>query len=293
MKYDDIAIITDSCADVPVDLIMKYRIFVLPMMISTETGWFRDGVDITAPVIYEKLKTELPKSSTPCGEDIEGLFERLEKNGVKKAIAILLSSGLSSTVNHVRLAAEDSNVKCFIIDSLSASIGSGGIVLQTALWREEGMDYKTLCLKAAALRKQTKVFFSIHTLEYLAKGGRISKAAAAAGNVLNIKPILSFDNENGEIYVPAKLRGTKLLEKKLISLIQEYATPYLTEDNKYSKRYNIVVADGGNVEEGNHLQESLTEAFPDAANVFRSQIGATLGIYLGPKLLGAGIQFFD
>ena len=161
--------------------------------------------------------------------------------------------------------------------------------MQTALWREEGFDFDTLCQKAAKLCKSTKVFFTLNTLEYLAKGGRISKTTAVAGNMLNIKPMLSFDSVTGEIYVPLKIRGTKLLETKMIELIAGYTK----ESHSENRPYNLMVADGGNVEEGNHLQEKLTEVFPNAKQVFRAQIGATLGVYLGPKLLGVGIQFLD
>ena len=161
--------------------------------------------------------------------------------------------------------------------------------MQTALWREEGYDFDTLCQKAAKLCKSTKVFFTLNTLEYLAKGGRISKTTAAAGNMLNIKPMLSFDSVTGEIYVPLKIRGTKYLEPKMIELIAGYAKEGLAAN----RPYNLMVADGGNVEEGNHLQEELTKAFPNAKWVIRSQIGATLGVYLGPRLLGVGIQFLD
>ena len=289
MNHEEIAIITDSCADIPREFIEKYHIYVLPMQINYSGGRFRDGIDITAEEVYELQKKELLHSSTPSGEDIESLFSMLEENGIQKAIAIMLGSGISGTINHVRLAADDSRVDCFLIDSLSASIGCGASVMQTALWREEGFDFDTLCQKAAKLCKSTKVFFTLNTLEYLAKGGRINKTTAVAGNMLNIKPMLSFDSVTGEIYVPLKIRGTKLLETKMIELIAGYTK----ESHSENRPYNLMVADGGNVEEGNHLQEKLTEAFPNAKQVFRAQIGATLGVYLGPKLLGVGIQFLD
>lgn len=289
MNHKEIAIITDSCADVPREFVEKYHIYVLPMQINYSAGRFRDGIDITAEEVYELQKREPLHSSTPSGEDIEALFSHLEETGISKAIAIMLGSGISGTINHVRLAAADSRVDCFLIDSLSASIGCGASVMQTALWREEGFDFDTLCQKAANLCKSTKVLFTLNTLEYLAKGGRISKTTAVAGNMLNIKPMLSFDSVTGEIYVPVKIRGTKFLEQKMIEQIAGYAKESLAGN----RPYNLMVADGGNAEEGNHLQEKLMEAFPDARNIFRARIGATLGVYLGPRLLGVGIQFLD
>jgi len=285
---EKIAIITDSCADVPEDLRKQHGIFVLPMIISCQDGEYKDGIDIHAEDVYEKLKTELPKTSTPTGEDIESLLSGLKEKGYGKAIAVILSSGLSGTVNHVRLAAEDASLEVCVIDSLSASIGNGAIVLQAAIWREEGVPFTELCDRVKKLCKTTKVFFSIDTLEYLQKGGRIGKATALVGTALSIKPILSFDGE-GEIYTPAKVRGHKLVEKKLLSLVEEQ----VNAPENAGKHYNIVVADGGAPEAGDELEEKMKEMFPDYQEIFRAKIGAALSTYLGDNLLGAGVQFLD
>ncbi|MGN0154091.1 MAG: DegV family protein [Lachnospiraceae bacterium] len=285
---EKIAIITDSCADIPKELQEKYHIFVLPMMISCRDGEYRDGIDIHAEDIYERLKTELPKTSTPTGESGEKLFIQLKEEGYDKAVALMISSGISSTVNYVRLAAKDAEFEVCAIDSLSGSIGNGAIALQTAIWRDEGVCYEELCKRAARLCDTTTVFFSIDTLEYLEKGGRIGKATAFLGSTLNIKPILSFDKE-GEIYTPAKVRGRKLVEKKLLSLVEEQ----VSKPENAGKRYNIMVADGGVPEEREALECKMKELFPDYLELFRAKIGAALSTYLGPGLLGAGIQFLD
>ena len=98
-----IAIITDSCADIPQELIQKYGIHVLPLIIRTADGReYRDGVDITAAQVYELLKTEIPKTSLPSSDDALALFQRLRDEGYTHAIAIMLSSGLSGTANMIR-----------------------------------------------------------------------------------------------------------------------------------------------------------------------------------------------
>ncbi|MCM1498516.1 MAG: DegV family protein [Clostridium sp.] len=285
---EQIAIITDSCADVPEELRERYKIHVLPMVITCQDGEYKDGLTIFAKDIYERLKTELPKTSTPTGEDMENLFHEIKEQGIEKVIAIMLSGGLSGTVNHMRLAAEDAGLETCVVDSKSASIGCGAIVLQTAIWLEEGMSYIKLCESVKRLCANTTVFFSIDTLEYLQKGGRIGKATAIVGTALSIKPILSFD-EDGEIYTPAKVHGHKQVEKKLLSLVEEKVN-----DSAYQgKRYNLVVADGGAPEERDKLENKLKEMFPDYQHLFRTRIGAALSTYLGDGLLGAGVQFID
>ena len=103
MLREKVAIITDSCADVPEELAEKYHLFVLPMQIVCEDGVYRDGIDMTSEDIYKRLEKETPKSSTPSGADVEDLLQELVRQGYKKAIAVLLAGGLSGTVNQVRL----------------------------------------------------------------------------------------------------------------------------------------------------------------------------------------------
>lgn len=283
-----IAIITDSCADLSKEMQEHYDVRVLPMMIRCEDGEYRDGVDITIEDIYERLKTEIPKTSTPSGETIEALFADLKAEGYEKVLAVMVSGGISGTVNHVRLAAEDSGMETCVIDSLSGSIGHGAVVLQASIWRKEGLSFEEICEKAKKLCKDTYVFFSIDTLEYLQKGGRIGKATALVGTALNIKPILTFEPE-GELSTAAKVRGHKLVEKKLISLVEEHVIDPANE----GRRYNLMVADGGIREERDQLEAKMKELFPNFNEVFPIRIEGILGIYLGPGMLGAGIQFLD
>lgn len=282
---EKIAVITDSCADVPQELAGKYHLFILPMRIICLDGEYRDGLDIHAEDIYERLKKELPKSSTPSGADVEDTFTKIKKQGYTKAVAILLSGGLSGTVNHVRLAAEElEELEVEVYDSGQASIGIGVIALQAAKYIEEGMEFGELKQRIKGLIAGTKVFFSIDTLEYLRKGGRIGKAAALAGMLLDIKPILSFDEE-GEIYTAAKVRTRRLVEKRLLQLV--------TEMKKEGRPYNLMVADGGASAERDSLEKKLLELLPDSRCLYRAKIGAALSIYLGSGLLGVGIQYLD
>lgn len=167
---------------------------------------------------------------------MEDTFAEIKRQGYTKAVAILLSGGLSGTVNHVRLEAEEQEgLEIAVYDSRQASIGIGVIALQAARYAETGMGFEELKEKIERLIANTKVFFSIDTLEYLQKGGRIGKAAALAGMLLDIKPILSFDEE-GEIYTAAKVRTRKQVEKRLLQLVEE--------QRKEGRPYNLVVADG-------------------------------------------------
>lgn len=283
---EKIAVITDSCADVPKDIVEKYNMFILPMVINCSDGEYRDGINIVSEDIYRIQKTEMPKTSSPAGEDVLNIIAEVKRQGYNKAVMIVLSSGLSGTYGYLNMMAEDEEeLEIEVYDSHQASIGIGVIAIQAAKYVAGGMDFVTLKQKITDLISNTKVFFSIDTLEYLQKGGRIGKVTAVAGAVLQIKPILSFDTTDGEIYTAAKVRGSKQVPTNLLKLVSE-----MKQDGR---KYNLVVADGAAPEEREKLEERMKEMFPDYVEIYRAKIGAALSVYLGAGLLGAGIQFID
>lgn len=284
---ENIAIITDSCADVPKEFVERHNIFVLPMIIHCEEGELRDGIDIDACGVYEKLKRELPRTSTPTGEEVLKTFAEIKKQGYTKAAAFILSGGLSGSYNQIRiLAEEEGELEIAVYDSRQASIGTGAIVMLMAEFLEQGVDFAAFKKKAELLIKETKVFFSIDTLEYLVKGGRIGKAVGFAGSILDLKPILSFD-QDGEIYVAGKVRGHKKIEAKLIALIRELI------EGRPDSAFILLTADGDLHEEREVLEQKLKSEFPQFRNHFHTRIGGALSTHLGRGLLGAGIVFTE
>ena len=285
MAPEKIAVITDSCADLSAEAVAGKPIFVLPLVIHCQDGDYRDGVDIFARDIYERLKTELPKTSLPSGEAVEQVLTQIWNQGYRKVIAIMLSSGLSGTYNLLRLVGKHiPELELEVIDSLSGSLGSGAMVLQTADYIQQGMAWEELIPRARALVGSTHVFFSVDTLEYLQKGGRIGLVTALAGSMLQIKPILSFAPD-GQLVNVAKARGRRQVEDKLIEQVRSHWQP--------GRRYSLAVAHGGNPEGYEPLKARLTAEFPDYVHLYEGEIDATLSVYIGPGVLGAGIQFLD
>lgn len=188
----------------------------------------------------------------------------------------------------MRLFAQDvENLVVEVFDSKSASIGNGAIVIEVAKLRDKGLSFNELIQKIPEIINNTYVYFSIDTLEYLEKGGRIGKATAFVGGALKIKPILSFEKENGMIYVPSKVRGSKKVKSQLLKLIAKNIA------ENPNKAFRLIVADGG--DETNHLllEQELKDIYPQANEIINAKIGAALSTYLGSGLLGAGIQFID
>ncbi len=283
---EKVAIITDSCSDIKKEYRELYDIHILPIQIQYDGKCYRDGIDITSKDIYAIQDEKLIKTSSPVGEDLFSLLDQLKDKGYTHLIGLFLSGGISGTSNQMRLFCQTyDGLTCHVVDSQSASVGLGIIAVALAKYREEGKSFEELVRIADELCHQNYAYFSIDDLNYLQKGGRIGKASAFLGTTLKIKPILSFEKEKGEIYVPSKVRGSKKVKSKLIDLIENQI-----KENPHQK-FALAIADADNLEERNALEKMLKEHFPQLTYIIDGHVGAALSCYLGSGLLGVAIQF--
>ena len=214
-----IAIITDTCCDLPQEYLKEYPIFCVPLVVTSGSESYRDNIDITVETIYARQKNENFKTSLPRPQDIEDVYSAIARQGYTHVIVLMIAECLSSANNLMRLAAEEHpelTVKVF--DSKSASIGLGALAVQVARYAVRGVAFDPLCELTKRLIDDTVVYFSLDTLEYLQRGGRIGRATALAGGLLQIKPILTFDRKDGMISTAAKVRGRRGVQQRLIDL---------------------------------------------------------------------------
>ena len=283
-----IAILTDSCADLSPQLAEENHIFVVPLRILCADGEYLDGVNIRSEDVYRRLRAgELPQTSLPAAEEIVKLLTRIYEEGYDGVIAVMLSGGLSGTYNLLRLVAEECRGRLEVraFDSLSGSLGLGMTVLQLAEDIRSGMEWEELTQRRAPrLIDGTHPYFSVDTLEYLQKGGRIGKATATAGMLLQIKPLLTFA-EDGQLTSVAKVRGRNQVVDKLVDLVVKACGDH--------KRYNLAVANGGAPEGMALVREKLTAALPDYDHIWEGEIDGTLSVYIGDGVLGAAVQVLD
>ena len=264
----------------------KNHIYVVPFTITFEEGSYQDGVDIFPDDVYRRQPNEVIKTSLPSGAVIEDTLHTIKEDGYEKVIAIMLSSGLSGGYQIVRMLGEEEEaLEVAVFDSMSGSLGEGAMVLTVARWIEEGRTWETMLACIPRMMKQVYPYFSVDTLEYLKRGGRIGKITAMAGTALGIKPILAFDPVSGELTSTHKVRGRQAAMKKLVQVVVSKLEP--------NKRYNIMWAHGGTPEEGAQIAEMLREAAPDFRQEFSGQIDCTLASYVGPRLIGAAVQVLD
>ena len=293
-----VAFLTDSCVDVSPDLLKKRHIYTVPMRILCDDGEYLDGVNIRNLDIYKRLKSgELPRTSLPRTEDLEAALKNIVDDGYDGIIAIMLSGGLSGTYNLTRLAAEaireevPDGPQMRVFDSKSGSLGQAMILLQAAEDWENGMTWRELTEKRIPfLIQNTFPFFSVDTLEYLRKGGRIGRVTAAAGTLLQIKPILTFDPLDGRLISTAKARGRRQVTGKLVELA---VNAYQSHKSREFKNYNLAVANGGDPDGMEITREKLISALPDYHNIWDGEIDGVLSVYIGDGVLGAAVQILD
>ena len=158
-------------------------------------------------------------------------------------------------------------------------------ILQLAEDIKTGMGWEELTeRRVPQLMAGSNAFFSVDTLEYLLKGGRIGKVTATAGTLLQIKPILGFA-EDGQLQSVAKVRGRNQVLDKLVALAVKACGDH--------KRYNLAVAHGGAPEEMEKVREKLMTALPDYDHIWEGEIDSTLSVYIGDGIVGAAVQILD
>ncbi len=287
MPPQKIALLTDSCADLTPRLVAENHIHVVPLRILCADGEYADGVNIRSEDIYTRLRSgELPQTSLPSGQDITDALDAIAAEGYDGVIAVMLSGGLSGTYNLMRLMAEDrQDLTIRVFDSVSGSLGMGLTLLQLAEDIRGGATWEELVgTRVPQLIASTFPFFSVDTLEYLQKGGRIGKVTATAGTLLQIKPLLTFAGD-GQLKSVAKVRGRNQVIQKLVDLTVKSCGTH--------RRYNLAVANGGAPKEMEVLRSRLMAALPDYDHIWEGEIDGTLSVYIGDGVLGAAVQVLD
>jgi len=282
MNKDKIAILVDSCVDVPPHIVKEYNMYVIPLRILYKDKEYIDGVNITAEEVYSRLDTEIPSTSLPSAGDINDIFKKIKNDGYEKVLAFCLSSGLSGTYNAIRLQANDfEGLDIVVIDTKNIAIAAGLNAIQAAQNLKEGMDWDSLVKLSSQNIVNSKVFFSVDTLEYLQKGGRIGLVSSILGSSISLKPIISC-NEDGIYYTVAKVIGRRRSISKMIDLALDFA--------KDSTDYNVSIVHGGAEDEANKIKERIMPLLPNCRIFTDGQISPVLGVHTGPGTVGIAIQ---
>jgi len=273
----DIIITCDSTADLPLELIEKYNIGVIPLGVTLGDTTYQDGVNITPDEIYaHHAKTgELPKTTAANVGDFMDFFTPYVEAG-KTVIHFPISSEMSSTYNNALLAsAEWDNVH--IIDSKNLSTGIGLVVVAAAEMAQSGMEAQAIVAKAEELVKCSDASFVIDNLEYLHKGGRCSAVAMLGANLLKLKPCI--DVTNGKMDVSKKYRG------KYGEVLKQYVSERLCGLSAIDDS-RIFITHAGCADEIVNAVVEQVKAYGYFKEIIPCRAGCTISSHCGADTLG-------
>nr|WP_300767271.1 DegV family protein [uncultured Acetatifactor sp.] len=277
-----IRIITDSASDI-VDN-RREDLTVLPVSITFGSEEFRDGITLTHEAFYEKLIEcdALPVTSQVAPFAFEEAFrEAVEAGG--QVIAITLSSKLSGTYQSACIGAEGFGGKVRVVDSENASIGQHALVEYALRLKDAGLGFEEIVERLEADKKRIRLIALLDTLEYLKKGGRISKAAAMAGSLLSIKPVIAI--QCGEVAILGKARGSKQGNNLLAEQIRQ------TGGIDFEKPFVLGYTGLSDAILQKYIKdhESFWKSSVDGLET--SSVGGTIGTHIGPGAIG--VAFFS
>jgi DegV family protein with EDD domain len=282
MTEEKIAILVDSCSDVPEELRLRYRMYVVPMTMIYADAEYRDGIDISTEEVYARFPQEIPSTSLPSPSVVANAFRQIKADGYEKVIAVAISSGLSGTFEMLRSfgPAPEGLETCYV-DTKNIGIGSGFSAIRAGELIEQGLPLAEVCSEVEKAARHTKLFFCVSTLSYLVKGGRIGLVSGLVGSIFDLKPIISC-NEDGVYYTVVKTRG----RKKSLQLALQKAVEFAAG----AEDYNVAVMHGAAKPEADEVLAALTVQLPDFRLAIEGQITPVLVVHTGPGLIGIGIQ---
>ena len=274
----NIQIICDTMNDVPKEIVEKYNIEILPATIVFDGIEYKAGVDIEGDEFYKMLRSSnsMPTTSQVTYATFKDTFEKYLDEG-KKILYLSGSSAASGTYQSAMIAKNDiESDDIHIFDTYSLCIGGGMLITEAAIMAQESNDIDYIINKLNEYKEKVEVYFSVDSLDYLHKGGRISGTKATIGTILNIKPILKI--EDGVVKQKTQVRGSK---KKIPTLIEQLK---LQVGDDFSDK-EVYVGYGDDIEECNKFVEKVkNELSPKSVKIF--QIGACVACHSGPDVFG-------
>ena len=282
MSNGKIAIVVDSCTDVPEADIERFGMYVVPLQINYEKESFLDKVTISAEEVYSRLEEEVPRTSTPTPAVVGEVLDRVVADGYDQAVIVTISSGLSSTYDLLRSVATGMpHLRSVLVDSKNIGMGAGLVVLAVARMVEAGATLSDIERAVPGIVENTKVFFCVDTLDYLVRGGRIGKVTHAVGSLLDMRPVISC-NEDGVYYTVAKAKGRRQSLKRMMKCAMEVAEGF---DRCVGAVVNAAAQD--------EADAILAELKAKAGNVEKwhtGHISPALVVHAGPGMVGVGFQ---
>ena len=289
-------IVSDSSCDLSAELIARYGIDIVSFYVSfDDENYRREGKEISADEFYQTMVDQpnvFPKTSMPTLADYMAAFEPLVKEG-KSVLCICLNAAFSGSyqaaVNARTMVLEEypqGDIR--IVDSQQATVLQGVLVQEAVRLRDEGEELETAAARLEAVRSTGRIFFTTNDLKYLANGGRIGKAAAATGTILQMKPMIEL--YDAELNSAGVVRG----RKKSLQRFQEMFREYVEREQIDLKDYIVVTGYGYDYGEYEQINEQVAAMLAEMGVAWEKpcdyHIGVTIGVHTGPHPIGMAIM---
>lgn len=276
-------VLVDSSSDIPLEKSQEEGIVVVPMPVSIDGNTFLEGIEISPDEFYPRFASffELPKTSQPNPGTLKEAYEKILAQG-HEVVAIHLSSGLSSTYSTAQVVRDMCSQpdKIHVIDSLGASFGYGLLGISANQILREVQSWEEAEPQILQIRNQMRYVFTPDTLEYLVKGGRVSKTAGLIGGLLDVKPILHF-TPDGRIEPFVKVRSRKAALRKLIDI--------MLEEIHNSENQVIGISHADCLDDAEYLALEIRNRIC-VKDILVSKIGCVVGSHTGPGTLALFYQ---
>ena len=278
-----VKLISDSACDISQSEAKELNLTVLPLKTLIDGVEYLDGVTITPQEFYGKLEIckELPTTSQLSPAEFEDVFRPAVENG-DEVVVVTISGKLSGTAQSAAIAAADHPGKIWVVDSETVTIGQRILIMYAAQLRDQGLSGREIAEKLDRIKSRVCLLARVDTLEYLVRGGRLSKTAGFAGTLLNIKPVISV--EEGEVKVLGKARGSRQSSNMLTDFIRkkggiDFNLPVMLA---YSGTDDALLK--GYIDNSRTLWEGHLDSLPV------TMIGSTISTHAGPGAIA--VAFF-
>ncbi len=271
-----VAVVTDSTADIPAEVAARLGITVVPLVVNFGSEGFRDGIDLTPDQFWAKLKSApaLPTTSQPTVAAFQAAYAPLIEAG-RSVVSIHIAGKLSGTVRSAELAAQEFPPGAItVIDSNTVAMALGWLAIAAAEQAAAGAPIEAVAEHVRALLPRCGILVALDTLENLRRGGRIGRAGAFIGTLLNIKPILQV--REGEVHPLERVRTRGKALQRIAELAREQA-PF----------ERLAVAHGHDAEACQQLAALVRDLAPTAPGSYlQTELGPVLGTHTGPGVFG-------
>jgi DegV family protein with EDD domain len=279
----NVAIVTDSTASLPEELVASHGIAVVPLHVVLGGQQYSEGVDITAVELAAALrKFGTVSTSRPSPQAFLDAYEAAAAGGADSVVSVHISSDMSGTVGSATLAAGQSPIPVEVVDSRSVGMALGYAALSAAVAAQQGKDVKTVAAIASTRARAATVIFYVDTLEHLRRGGRIGAASALLGSALAIKPLLALSD--GHIDPIEKVRTAA----RALNRLEELALQ--ASDSAGDSGVDIAVHHLDSPTRASDLVDRLRARVSSSTKVILVELGAVVGAHVGPGTIAVAVS---